>query len=32
MDRNVAACIATQTRCGLVTGADATPQGGKTLG
>jgi len=32
MDRNVAACIATQTRCGPVTGADATPQGGKTLG
>lgn len=29
MDRNVAACIATQTRCGPVTGAAATPQGGK---
>jgi hypothetical protein len=32
MDRDVAACIATQTRCGPVTGADATPQGGKVLG
>ncbi len=29
MDRNVAACIDTQTRCGPVSGAQATPRGGR---
>jgi hypothetical protein len=32
MDRNVAACIVTQTRCGSVVGAEATPKGGKVQG
>jgi hypothetical protein len=27
LDRDVAACVATSTRCGPVTGADATPRG-----
>ena len=29
MDRDVTACVGTQTRCGQVTGAMATPKGGK---